>query len=113
MDAKDTWPVVKFIIAATGLKRREARQAIEKIPQAKYSDLYLCARAWDRDAGMKATEQLREILGGDNLNVLAEATRRAMIASHMQEHGPVGDDDDSDDEPQDKRTPKRRRHTTR
>lgn len=107
MDAKDTWPVVKFIIAATGLRRREARQAIEKIPVERYSDLYLCARAWDRDAGMKATEQLRQILGGENLAVLAEATRRSMTASHLQ--GAAGDDGGDDDEEEKK--PKRPRRS--
>jgi hypothetical protein len=45
MDAKDTWPVVKFLIAATGFKRRDARKLLEEIPEENYSRLFVMARA--------------------------------------------------------------------
>ncbi len=66
--------------------------------------MYLCARAWDRDTGMKASEQLRQILGGQSLDVLIEATRRVMVASHKQE----SDGAEESDEPEPPKPRKRR-----
>jgi hypothetical protein len=63
MDAKDTWPVVKFLIAATGFKRRDARKLLEEIPEENYSRLFVMARAWDRDQAAKASEQLQSLVG--------------------------------------------------
>lgn len=104
MDPKDTWPVVKFLIAATGFKRRDARKMLEEIPKSCHGDLFLRARRWDRDVAAKAGEELSQILGGhSNLATLAEATRRAMTASHVQ------DTDAEDDEP----TPRKKRPASR
>lgn len=92
MDPKDTWPVVKFLIAATGFKRRDARKMLEEIPPECHGDLFLRARRWDRDVAAKAGEELSIVLGShSNIATLSEATRRAMTASHLQ--------DTDDDEP--------------
>lgn len=86
MDPKDTWPVVKFLVAATGLKRRDARKMLEEIPKACHGDLFLRARRWDRDVASKASEELTVVLGDKaNLPTLIEATRRAMTAAHLQD----------------------------
>jgi hypothetical protein len=98
MDPKDTWPVVKFLIAATGFKRRDARSLLGEIPRECHADLFLRARRWDRDSSARAGEELTAILGGRNLATLAEATKRAMMASHIQEQE-FGGDDSEDEKP--------------
>lgn len=107
MDPKDTWPVVKFLIAATGFKRRDARKMLEEIPPACHGDLFLRARRWERDTSARASEDLSVVLGGgSNLATLAEATRRAMVASHKQDTGDVLDDEGEEIEP---RAPRNKR----
>lgn len=111
MDPKDTWPVVKFLIAATGFKRRDARKMLEEIPPHCHGDLFLRARRWERDTAAKASEDLSTVLGGEaNLATLAEATRRAMVASHKQETGSVSDDEDGDEPAPRKKTASKRAH---
>lgn len=102
MDAKDTWPVVKFIIAATGFKRRDARKLLEEIPTEHYSRLFLEARAWDRETSNKAGAVLAQMLGGDDLKTLRDATMKARI--------PAGADDG--DEPEEEEQPRKTRKTT-
>lgn len=82
MNAKDTWPVVKFIVAATGFNRQDARTLLEQLPKECHSQLYLRARAWDRDSSAKATEGLEAIVGTTKLGMLAEATQGAITPSH-------------------------------
>lgn len=101
MDAKDTWPVVKFLIAATGFKRRDARQLLEEIPEASYSRLFVMARAWDRDQAAKASEHLTQLVGTDNLPTLLKATKLAQQPS-------TGDSDDEPEPPKSRsRKPRR------
>jgi len=84
MDAKDVWPVVRFIVAATGLKREDARRYIDEIPQEKYGSLYLASRQWERDVDQKALEMLTGIVGMSTNTVLQTAVERARIPSHKQ-----------------------------
>ena len=81
MDAKDTWPVVKFLIAATGFKRKDARKLLEEIPEGNYSRLFVMARAWDRDQSAKASESLQQLVGDENLPTLLHATKLAQQPS--------------------------------
>lgn len=94
MDPKSTWPVVKFIIAATGFNKQNARKLLEEIPKDCYADLFLKARAWDRDAGNKASEQLSAIVGGKKLHTLTEATVNARKPNNpkVREEDENGDD---------------------
>lgn len=84
MDAKDVWPVVRFIVAATGLKREDARKYIDEIPQEKYGSLYLASRQWERDADQKALELLTGLVGSSPNTVLQGAVERARMPSHKQ-----------------------------
>jgi hypothetical protein len=93
MDAKDVWVVAKFLVAATGLKRRDARRMLDEIPPDRYSRLFLMARGWERDSSQQASRQLEDLLGNDTLGILREATQLAKTPS-----GP-GVPDDDDDEP--------------
>jgi hypothetical protein len=95
MNAKETWPVVKFIIAATGFKRQDARKMLEEIPDDRYSRLFLMARAWDREQSQAASKALEELLGNDSLKILHDATKQARKPSTEQ----GGDDDEEDDKP--------------
>jgi hypothetical protein len=105
MDAKDTWPVVKFLIAATGFKRRDARKLLEEIPEEKYSRLFIMARAWDRDQAAKASEQLQSLVGETSLPTLLAATRHARNPSTAD----VGEDDEPEErEPAVRKAKKRR-----
>ena len=91
MDAKATWPVVKFIIAGTRLKKQDARALLDQIPVERYADLYLRATTWDRDCAAKAGRGLSEILMGLNLGVLTEAARQARFPSGIE----IEDDDET------------------
>ncbi len=82
MDAKDTWPVVKFLIAATGLKRRDARRMLTEVSRERWSQLFIQARAWDRDQAAIASKALAGLLGDEQLATLVEATRRAADGSN-------------------------------
>ena len=88
MDAKDTWPVVKFLIAGTGLKRRDVRQMLEEIPEEKYSKLFVRARNWDRDQAARASAMLSEIIGEENLPTLLAATQMARTPVAAEEASP-------------------------
>lgn len=102
MDAKDTWPVVKFLIAATGFKRRDARKMLEEIPEEHYSRLFVVARAWDRDQAAKASDQLSTLLGDSQVPTLMDATRLAQSPSGT-------DADDEEDTPAPKKSSKKSR----
>lgn len=99
MDAKDTWVVVKFLIEATGLKRKDARRLLQEVPRDKYSQLFINARAWDRDASGQASKALITILGDEQLATLVEATHKARYAA--------GAPADEDDEPKVRRRKKK------
>lgn len=103
LDPKSTWPVVKFLIAATGFRRKEARALLQEIPREKYSDLFIRAMAWDRDASGMASKTLETILGGERVKSLELATAQAQLPSTAYEG------DDEDDEP----TPRKRTRATR
>jgi hypothetical protein len=77
MDAKERWPVVKFLVAATGLNRRDARAMIDEIPEEKWSKLWIEAQVWNRDTDRRASETLSTVLGDERLNTLVKATRLA------------------------------------
>lgn len=86
MDPKDTWPVVKFIIAATGLKREDARQYLDEIPKEKYPQLYLTCRKWERDTDQQASALFSELVGDGAIvsSVLTTAVERSRVPSHKQ-----------------------------
>jgi hypothetical protein len=85
MDPKDTWPVVKFIVAAVGLKRDDARQYLDEIPAEKYPQLYLACRKWERDTEKMAADLFTEIIGSDvRSQVLTTAVERSRMPSHKQ-----------------------------
>lgn len=85
MDAKDTWPVVKFIMAATELKAQDARQFLEEIPSEKYAMLYLLCRKWDREANQRALEIMTQELGHEiQSETLRIAVERSKTPSHKQ-----------------------------
>ena len=85
MDPKSTWPVVKFLIASTGFRRREARMLLEQISSEKYSRLFIEATAWDRDAERRASETLRALLGDDRVPALEDATAHASKPSTAED----------------------------
>lgn len=85
MDPKDTWPVVKFIVAATGFKRRDSRKLLEELPKERYAELFLRARRWEQETASRAAAEWAEVAGGTKLPTLVEASRRAIEASHVQE----------------------------
>lgn len=105
MDTKDTWPVVKFIIAATGFKRRDARKLLGEISTDHYSRLYLEARKWDQEALQKASASLSGLLGDDTLRTLRDATKLAQVPSG----GDAGDEDDDMESKRRTKTAARRR----
>jgi hypothetical protein len=85
MDAKDTWPVVKFLVAATGLKTRDARKMLGEMPSDRFSQLFIQARAWDRNSSAQASTALHELLGSQQLSTLVDATRHAQLPSGMEQ----------------------------
>lgn len=85
LDPKSTWPVVKFLIAATGFRRKEARALLEQIPHEKYADLFLRAMTWDRDTDGAASRGLEQLLTGAQVGLLAHATTQAQLSSTQQE----------------------------
>ena len=85
LDPKSTWPVVKFLIAATGFRRKEARTLLNEIPRDKYAELFIKAMAWDRDTDGQASRALEQILGGMNVHTLQAATNQARLPSTAQE----------------------------
>ena len=95
LDPKSTWPVVKFLIAATGFRRKEARTLLNEIPRDKYAELFIKAMAWDRDTDGQASRALEQILGGMNVHTLQAATNQARLPSTAQEE----DDDDAEPTP--------------
>lgn len=97
MDPKSTWPVVKFLIAATGFRRREARTLLDEIPKDKYSELFIKAMAWDRDQASTASRTLEELLAGKRVSSLEKATERARKPSTAE------DEDDTEETPRKKR----------
>ena len=101
MDHKDVWVVTKFIVSATGLKRRDARKILDEIPGDRLSRLFLMARGWERDASQQASRQLETLLGNDSLATLTEAAELSKI--------PSGPGTDEDDEPELKRPAKKTR----
>lgn len=104
LDPKSTWPVVKFLIAATGFRRREARVLLNEIPKEKYADLFMKALAWDRETDGQASRTLEQLLGGQNVHTLEAATNQARMPSTAQE----------EDEPEEAPASKHRtRHDTR
>lgn len=107
MDAKDTWPVVKFLIAATGFKRRDARKLLEEIPEESYSQLFVRARAWDRDQAAKASDMFSSIVGEANIPTLLDAARMARTPAAGK--GADGSEDDGEDEPQQRKPAKKSR----
>jgi hypothetical protein len=77
MDAKERWPLVKFLVAATGLSRQDARTMIDEMDEAKMSKVWLDAQLWDHDSDKRAVEMLSVILGADGLATLIRATKAA------------------------------------
>jgi hypothetical protein len=92
IDPKATWPVVKFLIAATGFRRREARALLDEIPREQYSKLFIEAMAWDRDTSGQASKTFRDILGSHPIEALDRVTERAQRPS-------TDDGDDEEPEP--------------
>lgn len=90
MDQKDTWAVVKFIIAGTGFKRRDARKILAEIPEDKFSKLFLKAYSWDREMAHKASAALAEVVGEDTMETLKSATIMAQ--------SPAGGSEDDEEE---------------
>ena len=91
MDPKVTWPVVKFLIAATGFGRSQARHMLQEIPPDLYSRLFMEALTWDRETSGQASKALRDMLGVQRLDALQSATIRAQK--------PATADRDDEDEP--------------
>jgi hypothetical protein len=91
MDAKDVWQVPKFIIAATGLKTKDARALLDEIPKDRYARLFLMARKWDSEQKHSASQQLEQLLGDETMSVLEKATELARKPSTA-----LGEDDDED-----------------
>lgn len=115
MDAKDVWVVTKFIVSATGLKRRDARKLLDEIPGEHYSQLFLMARGWERDAASRASQKLEDLLGNQSLDTLKQATQLSKTPS-----GPGGEDaepfspiDDLDDLPPARKKKKPARRASR
>ena len=79
MNKDPQWPVVRFIITATGFTKEKARELIDEIPPEKYSELFLRAHAWDRDVANRASEQFAQIIGGGSLQTLIAETAKARI----------------------------------
>jgi hypothetical protein len=77
MDAKDVWQVPKFIIAATGLKTKDARALLDEIPKDRYARLFLMARKWDSEQKHSASQQLEQLLGDETMTILQKATELA------------------------------------
>ncbi len=92
MDNKDTWAVVKFIIAGTGFKRKDARKILAEIPEENYSQLFLKAYSWDRKMAHEASAALAEVVGTDTMKTLQQATILAQTPAG-------GDDSDGEEAP--------------
>lgn len=106
MDAKDTWPVIKFLVSATGLKKRDARKMLQEIPEDRYGQLFIQSRAWDREMLLDASKRLGIILGEANVATLVEATKLAQVPSTEQGQQ---DDDEDEDAPRRRKPPARAR----
>ena len=83
---KETWPVIRFIVAGTGLGPKLAREMLAGIEEAHYSQLFLGARKWDQETNARASELLTEIVSSHSLETLVSATRRAQYPSTHRAH---------------------------
>jgi hypothetical protein len=79
-DAKVS-PIVKYVVAATGLRQREAWELLQQVSEDHYTRILLAARRWDRTVPQgaerpveqEATNQLTEIVGTQRLARLMAA----------------------------------------
>lgn len=80
------WIVVKFVIAATGLKRREAREFIRTIPPSLQPQLLMLARAWDMERQYKASSGLSQLMEGVDVQ---DVLRTALKPTGGKERAPA------------------------
>ena len=73
-DKRETWPVVEFIMAATGFRTKEAREFLDQVPRERYSRLFIEAKAWERDAKSRASTSLSAIIGDVSIAMFEAAT---------------------------------------
>lgn len=84
---KATWPVVKFVLTAMGegWTKKEARQLLDEIDPAHYTELMLRARRWNQEMSTRALDDLTTVIGKEHFNTITEMVQRAKIPSHIQE----------------------------
>ncbi len=89
-ERKESWVVVKFLMEATGLRTRPARQLlIDSIDETKYATLFMQARAWDQENKARAARLFQELLGNTDVRLLRDVARRAQLPSAGEHEAPA------------------------
>lgn len=105
MDSKTTWPIVKFLMHATSLRREQAKQLLEEIPTKVHTQLAITAWAWDRDIAASAGRSFVEVMK-DHTDVKLATILAAANAATMTKA--ESDAEETEEAPAARRSMKRR-----
>jgi hypothetical protein len=84
MEPKHLYPVVEFIVAATGLGPKAARKLLGDVPEDRYGQIFMATNMWKAETRSKAAQEFQRVLGDVPLNMLIEATTDAAKTSTEQ-----------------------------
>lgn len=88
MEPKHLWPIVEFIVAATGLGPKDARRVLETVPEDRYTAIFIETNVWKTEAKNRAAVAFQKILGDQHIDVLTEGTQRATAAEVVADRKP-------------------------